>query len=183
LLIQRMMFLIFMIIFFIVYDKKEEKIYKDVIITNGKWCRNQEDGFMIKIVNLPQVQFEIVKSGYTLLLKEKVKNGNSYYAMVTHFIDINRINKSVTKKYSFESSVISTIEDWKIQRYQNADTIKTYVVSDGVSEYVGFSIIDFKLMRIKNKQVLKEFYPEEWLFTNSNLDDNVFLNEGYKFRY
>lgn len=166
---------------FFVFNTKTNKVEKSNFSINGKWSNNNEDGFDIKLMELPNIKIENQENGVFISIKERVHNGNSYNALMQKFYKIDIEKLALDLMYCLEIKAIG-YNNVVIERILDGNIVKVYTRDKNMIKEIGnFTLSkDFKI--IESKNCLDDFYCNQ-LVTCSGKDDQIILNEGYSFRY
>ncbi|MFZ1787927.1 MAG: hypothetical protein WAT92_06440 [Saprospiraceae bacterium] len=158
------------------------KISKKPVVINGKWSENNEDGFDLKLMNLPNFRLIDKKENVlNIIIKERVHNGNVYDALFEKYFELNQKTLEFTLKYCIESKACG-IDDIIIERLIEGNEVKVYKRDKNKVEEIGSYVLSDDMKKIISKKCIDDYFCNQ-LVTLSGLDDQSVLSNGYLFRY
>lgn len=165
---------------FFVNNTKTGQLVKSNFSINGKWAKNNEDGFEVKLMELPNAKIENIENESVLTIKERVHNGNSYNAVIQKYFKVDCDKLTIDLKYCIEIKAIG-FDDAIIERLAEGNEVKVYKQDKNNIREIGSFILSSDKKTIESKYCLDEYYCSQ-LVTCSGLEDQIILKEGYSFR-
>ena len=172
--------------YFFCYNKIDNKLSDKPYRINGKWVENEESGFLIKLLNTPLLVINnFADDKREIILKERVHNGNSYNAVISHYLEIdNKMNFKplffIEDTFLYVSPEKNIDDTYIIQRlYDNGKVNCGLSINNQDFVDIGSFKINYKLKKVKNKVVLNpNFYY--YIVTGSGVKENLFLKKGIR---
>lgn len=166
--------------YIVAYDKFKQIITSNPVKLNIKWANNNESGFKNKLLCFPLLDIQKVDSQYTISIKERVHNGNTYNAVINK-IYILKDDLSFDLKFCYEETAL-TFDGQNIKRVLNNNIIYVYKQDASVLEYLGKIQIDIEAKKIIKKECIKDEFCEI-LFTCSGESEETILKNGFEMKY
>ncbi|TKG88129.1 hypothetical protein EYV94_27580 [Puteibacter caeruleilacunae] len=171
----------------IAFDNKTKLYSKTTPIINGKWMENNEAGFnpKYKLLRKPLISFSDIDGDdrNEILMKERVHNGSIYNAVICHYYSIDNF-MNLKELICIESRYVCPFENCIVNRSFKNDTIISEI-RDGKEKLriIGKVKITFSdSVEMGRKFSYDEKY-EDLLVTGSGISEELFLKEGYTFKY
>jgi hypothetical protein len=165
-----------------VYNLKSNQLVKSNISINAKWSKNNEDGFDIKLNELPNIKIESQNDNAIISFRERVHNGNSYNAVIQKYYNLNLKTLKIALNYCIEAKAVGILDNVIIERIIEGNTVKVYKRDKNNIEQIGSFILSNDMKTIVSKNCIDDYFCSQ-LVTSSGLDDQTILKEGYLFRY
>ncbi len=166
--------------YIIAYDKFKQTITINPVKLNIKWANNNESGFKDKLLCFPLLDIQKADNKYTISIKERFHNGNTYNAVINK-IYILKDDLSFDLKFCYEETAL-TFDGKNIKRVLNDNNIYVYKQGKSVLEYLGKIQIDVEAKKIIKKECVKDEFCEI-LFTCSGEDEENILKNGFEIKY
>ena len=163
------------------YDVITNQLSKTKVAINGKWAKNTEEGFDIKLIDLPNIKIQKIENESILTIKERVHNGNSYNAVIQKYYKIDFEKLTLSLKYCLEIKALG-YDDVIIERVIDCNNVKVYKRYKNNIQEIGSFILSDDKNTIVTKKCLDDNYCSQ-LVTCSGLEDKIILKEGYLIRY
>lgn len=158
---------------FWVYDPKHKKISNSPFVINGHWMSNQEEGFDVKLLSSPLVNYE---NGY-LWVKERRHNGNSYNAVIRYKL---KCDKNLNLK------IMQCIEEVSLCFFPNMEiNDQAFVYREQITEYkfVSTIMIDGEKSCIGSFCLSKNGKAYDIIVNNEKYDYLIFTSSGIQSRF
>lgn len=159
------------------YNTKTNQISKSKAAINGKWSKNSEEGFNIKLIDLPNIKIQSQGSDYILSIKERVHNGNSYDAVIQKHFRIDFEKLTLTLMYCIEIKAFG-YDDVIIERVIDGNIVKVYKRDKNSIEEIGSFILSNNMQSVTYKTCLNDDFCSQ-LVTCSGVEDQIIIQKGY----
>ena len=170
--------------YLIAFNNVSNSITKTLPSINGKWMENKEAGFMKgdHLLTDPLFYFQDINHDgkKEIIIKERVHNGTAYNAVVNHIYSLDK-QMNFNKIICIESRWIDPMNGPGINRSLHNNIITSELINNNKVTAIGKVKLTGAQKVISEKCYQPEY--ENLLITGSGVNDEVFLRNGYTFRY
>jgi hypothetical protein len=180
--------------YFLLNNDVNDKVTQIPPSINGKWMSKNEGGFkeQYKLLKAPLISFEDIDNDFNkeIIVKERLHNGSIYNAVIQNYFKVDLVNLSLTRIFCLEIQAFHPFDNQiSVYRQFKNNTIYTKLISnknDGLRDTseIGTIKVNFIDGHINmGEENLSNSIYGRLLITNSNIEGNRFLRNGYHFTY